>query len=112
MIAIVDYGIGNLHSVRKAVAFVGGEAVVTADATSLAGADKVILPGVGAFKDGMKGLAASGFIPAVKAFAASGRPLLGICLGMQLLFEESQHSSGPGSSPCPRRDQGAPYWLE
>jgi glutamine amidotransferase len=92
MIAIVDYGIGNLHSVRKAVTFAGGDAVVTGDPATLDGAEKVILPGVGAFKDGMEGLAASGFIPAVKAFASSARPVLGICLGMQLLFEESQEA--------------------
>jgi glutamine amidotransferase len=92
MIAIVDYGIGNLHSVSKAVAFVGGEAVVTDDPAVLERSTKIILPGVGAYKDGMEGLAASGFIPAVKAFAASDRPLLGICLGMQLLFEESQEA--------------------
>ncbi len=102
MIAIVDYGVGNLHSVRKAVAFVGGKAVVTDDPAALDRAEKVILPGVGAFKDGMKGLAASGFIPAVKAFAASARPVLGICLGMQLLFEESHeagHHAGLGILP-------------
>ena len=89
MITIVDYGIGNLHSVRKAVEFVGGKAIVTRDPAVLQKADKVILPGVGAFKDGMKGLASSGLIPAVESFVTSGRPLLGICLGMQLLFEQS-----------------------
>jgi glutamine amidotransferase len=92
MITIVDYGIGNLHSVRKAVEFVGGEAIVTGDPALFQKADKVILPGVGAFKDGMRGLASSGFIPAIESFVASGRPLLGICLGMQLLFEQSREA--------------------
>jgi glutamine amidotransferase len=74
MIAVINYGLGNLHSVQKAVANVGGAAVVTDDAQEIMGADKVVLPGVGAFADGM----------------AQGKPLLGICLGMQLLFEESE----------------------
>lgn len=102
MIAIVDYGIGNLHSVRKAVAVVGGDAVVSDDSAALQAADKVILPGVGAFKDGMSGLASSGLIPAIDAFVATGRPLLGICLGMQLLFEQSDeagHHHGLGVLP-------------
>jgi len=92
VIAIVDYGIGNLHSVRKAVEVVGEAALVTSDPADLLKADKVILPGVGAFKDGMSGLVSTGFIPAIKSFVASGRPLLGICLGMQLLFEQSQEA--------------------
>lgn len=92
MIIIVDYGIGNLHSVRKAVEIVGGEATVSSDPAILQEADKVILPGVGAFKDGMSGLVSSGLIPAIKSFVASGRPLLGICLGMQLLFEQSREA--------------------
>lgn len=92
MITIVDYGIGNLHSVRKAVEVVGGAPMVTSDPADLLKADKLILPGVGAFKDGMDGLASSGFIPAIESFVASGRPLLGICLGMQLLFEQGQES--------------------
>ena len=89
MIAIINYGLGNLHSVQKAVAFVGGEAVVTDDPQVILGADKVILPGVGAFADGMKGLASRGLAKTVHEVAALGKPLLGICLGMQLLFEES-----------------------
>jgi glutamine amidotransferase len=89
MIVVVDYGIGNLHSVRKAVEFVGGEVLISAGPRALQQADKVILPGVGAFKDGMQGLMASGLMPAIHSFVASGRPLLGICLGMQLLFEQS-----------------------
>lgn len=90
MIAIVNYGLGNLHSVQKAFAYVGGEAVVTEDAGTILKADKVVLPGVGAFADGMRGLETRGLLPVVKEAAASNIPLLGICLGMQLLFDESE----------------------
>ena len=90
MISIVNYGLGNLHSVQKAAAFVGGDAVVTDDPQVILKSDKLILPGVGAFPDGMKGLESRNLIPVVKEFALSGKPLLGICLGMQLLFEESE----------------------
>ena len=90
MIAIINYGVGNLHSVQKAAAYVGGATVVTDDAQVILGADKVILPGVGAFADGMKGLESRKLAPVVREVAALGKPLLGICLGMQLLFEESE----------------------
>jgi glutamine amidotransferase len=90
MIAIINYGLGNLHSVQKATAYVGGEAVVTDDPDQILKSDKVILPGVGAFADGMKGLASRRLVDVVHEVAALGRPLLGICLGMQLLFEESE----------------------
>ena len=90
MIAIINYGLGNLHSVQKAVAFVGGETVVTDDAQVILGADKVILPGVGAFANGMKGLESRRLVQVVQEVVALGKPLLGICLGMQLLFEESE----------------------
>ena len=87
-IAIVDYGAGNLKSVRKALAYLGLESVVTADAAELNRADGLILPGVGAFPDAMERL--TPLVPALRAFAASGRPYLGICLGMQLLFDRSE----------------------
>lgn len=90
MIAIINYGLGNLHSVHKAVVNVGGEAVVTKDAQKIMDAAKVILPGVGAFADGMRGLESRGLVPVLREVAAMGKPLLGICLGMQLLFEESE----------------------
>ncbi|NIP19137.1 MAG: imidazole glycerol phosphate synthase subunit HisH [Xanthomonadales bacterium] len=89
MIAIVNYGLGNLHSVQKATAHVGGEAVVTEIPQVILNAEKVILPGVGAFADGMRGLRSRGLAEVVQEAAALGKPLLGICLGMQLLFEES-----------------------
>ena len=90
MIAIVNYGLGNLHSVQKAIAHVGGVASVTEDAREIFAADKVILPGVGAFADGMEGLQSRRLDPVMREVVALGKTLLGICLGMQLLFEESE----------------------
>lgn len=90
MIAVVNYGLGNLHSVHKAFVHVGGEAFVTDDPEDILSADKLVLPGVGAFADGVAGLTARGLVSVVKQFAALGRPTLGICLGMQLLFDESE----------------------
>lgn len=94
MIAIVDYGMGNLRSVEKALQKVGQAASVTADPAEIAGADRLILPGVGAFGAAMERLRAPGasgtsLATAVTDFARSGRPFLGICLGMQLLLTES-----------------------
>lgn len=90
MIAVINYGLGNLHSVHKALVHVGGKAEVTENAEKILNADKVVLPGVGAFADGIAGLSARGLVPVIKQAAAAGKPLLGICLGMQLLFEESE----------------------
>ncbi len=90
MLAIVDYGIGNLRSVQKAFERVGAEVLVTADPAALPPASGIVLPGVGAFGDGMAQLRAAGFVPVLEALAAAGKPILGICLGMQLLFEESE----------------------
>ncbi|MCC3377524.1 imidazole glycerol phosphate synthase subunit HisH [Cohnella sp. REN36] len=90
MIAIIDYGMGNLHSVSKAVERLGCEAVVTSSAEEILAADGAILPGVGAFGDAMRNLRETGLDRVVRELAASGKPLLGICLGMQLLFEESE----------------------
>jgi imidazole glycerol-phosphate synthase subunit HisH len=90
MIAIINYGAGNLHSVNKAIEFVGGRAVVSDDPEIILNTEKVILPGVGAFKDGMDGLEKRGLTKVVKQVAQSGVPFLGICLGMQLFFEESE----------------------
>ncbi len=96
-ITIIDYGMGNLHSVTKAVAAVGGEPVVTADRQLIAAAEKVILPGVGAFGDCMANLRRAGLIPVLREVLESGRPFLGICLGLQLLFEGSEEAPGvPG----------------
>lgn len=93
-VVIVDYGLGNLHSVNKAVVMVGGKPLITGDPEAIRSAGKVILPGVGAFGDCMANLSRSGVIPALQEFLASGRPFLGICLGMQVLFETSEE--GPG----------------
>ncbi|REE66405.1 glutamine amidotransferase [Paenibacillus taihuensis] len=90
MIAIIDYGMGNLHSVSKAVERLGFEAFITADAKEIMEADGAILPGVGAFGDAMQNLQNTGLDEVTKFYAASGKPLLGICLGMQLLFSESE----------------------
>ncbi|MBP1157717.1 MULTISPECIES: imidazole glycerol phosphate synthase subunit HisH [unclassified Paenibacillus] len=90
MIAIIDYGMGNLHSVRSAVERLGYSALVTADERELMEAEGAILPGVGAFGDAMEHLRDSKLDEAVVRYAQSGKPLLGICLGMQLLFSKSE----------------------
>ena len=94
MIAIIDYGAGNLHSVKNALDFLNAESIVTGDSETILNADKVILPGVGAFGDAMKCLEKSGLVETVKAVAKSGKPLLGICLGLHLMFEESYETPG------------------
>ena len=90
MIGIVDYNMGNLASVINAFAKIGADATLESDPSKLNQYDKLILPGVGAFGDAMEHLKANGMDEAVTAFAATGKPLLGICLGMQLLFESSE----------------------
>ena len=89
MIAIVDYGVGNLFSLCSSFAAVGADAVITADPAVIREADKIILPGVGAFGDAAEKLRMSGLGEVVREEALAGKPLLGICLGMQLLFEKS-----------------------
>ena len=89
MVAIVDYGVGNLFSLECSLNAIGAEVVITADPEVLKKADQVLLPGVGAFEDAAKKLRSSGLDAVIKDLAASGKPLLGICLGMQMLFEES-----------------------
>ncbi len=89
MVAIVDYGVGNLFSLKSSFGAIGAEAVVTGDPAVLRSADKIILPGVGAFEDAAKKLRESGLDAVLKQLAAEGKPLMGICLGMQLLFEKS-----------------------
>jgi len=89
MIAIIDYGMGNLRSVQKALEKVGADARVTQKTEDIRGADKIVLPGVGAMRPAMEKLDALGLIPAVKQAIGAGKPFLGICLGLQLLFEKS-----------------------
>ena len=94
MIAIIDYGVGNLFSVEKAVAALGADVQVTSNVETIEAADKIILPGVGAFGDCMKNLEATGLIPTIKQLVADGRPMLGICVGLQILFDGSEESPG------------------
>jgi glutamine amidotransferase len=89
MIAIIDYGMGNLRSVQKGFEKIGAEAIVTADPQVVLQADKVVLPGVGAFRDCMHNLEQAGFVEPILRVIAEGRPFLGICVGMQLLFTDS-----------------------
>ncbi len=94
MIAVIDYGAGNLHSVKNALDHIGAESIITGNADEILAADAVILPGVGAFGDCMASLSKNGLVDTVKTAAKSGKPFLGICLGLQLLFEESEESPG------------------
>ena len=89
MVGIIDYGVGNLFSLRSSFAAIGAQAFVSGDPVELAKADRLVLPGVGAFGDAAAKLRSSGLDGFVKEQAAAGKPLLGICLGMQLLFEKS-----------------------
>ena len=89
MIAIIDYGMGNLRSVQKGFEKIGADAVVTADPRVVLEADKIVLPGVGAFRDCMHNLEQAGFVEPILKVIADGRPFLGICVGMQLLFSDS-----------------------
>jgi glutamine amidotransferase len=96
-VAIIDYGVGNLRSVEKAFAATGCEAVVSADESELRAAERLVLPGVGAFAACMKAITERGFDRLVRERAEAGTPLLGVCVGMQLLFEESEEfGSTPG----------------
>lgn len=96
MICIIDYGVGNLFSLKSSLAQLGQDTVVTADPDTIRKADRLILPGVGAFGDAMDKLVATGLVPVIRA-EAEKKPLLGICLGMQLLFERSyEYGEHPG----------------
>ena len=91
MICIIDYGVGNLFSLKSSLAHLGLDAAVSADPADIRAADRLILPGVGAFGDAMDKLSGTGLVPVIREQAAQ-KPLLGICLGMQLLFEKSYTS--------------------
>ncbi|MDE6469410.1 MAG: imidazole glycerol phosphate synthase subunit HisH [Eubacterium sp.] len=94
MVAIIDYGAGNLSSVKKALDYLGAESEITQDKDKIMSASHVILPGVGSFGDAMASMAERGLVDTVKKAARSGKPFLGICLGLQLLFESSEESEG------------------
>ena len=94
MIAIIDYDAGNIKSVEKALLLLGQEAVVTGDKDTILAADKVVLPGVGAFGDAMGNLRRTGLDNVIRKVAEKGTPFLGICLGLQLLFERSDEAPG------------------
>ena len=94
MVAIIDYGAGNLHSVKNALDYLGAQSEITGDAQKILTADHVILPGVGSFGDAMDCLNKSNLTEVVKKAADGSRPFLGICLGLHLLFEKSEESPG------------------
>src|SRR5690349_18858400 len=103
-LTVIDYGVGNLFSVRRSFEHCGATVEVTADADAILAARRVVLPGVGAFPDGMKMLAAAGLDRTVLAIAAKGTPLLAVCLGMQMLFDESEEfGRTPGLGLIPGR---------
>ena len=96
MIAVIDYGAGNLRSIRRALEAAGAEVTVTSDAAEIAAADAVVLPGVGAAAHAMDRLDELGLIGPIRDAAESGRPLMGICLGMQLLFDHQEEGDSQG----------------
>tara|TARA_B100001059_G_scaffold234202_1_gene276103 strand:+ start:1356 stop:1994 length:639 start_codon:yes stop_codon:yes gene_type:complete len=89
-VVVIDYGMGNLKSVQRGLEQVGATVIVTSDPVVIANADRLVLPGVGAFEDGMKGLRGAGVLGAINDFVKSGNELLGICLGMQMLLDQSE----------------------
>ena len=102
MIAIIDYGVGNLFSLESSFAAIGAEVTVTSDPAVLKAADKLLLPGVGAFGDAAEKLRSTGLDAVIKELTAAGKPLLGICLGMQLLFDKSlEYGEHPGLGLIP-----------
>jgi imidazole glycerol-phosphate synthase subunit HisH len=107
-IAVLDYGMGNLHSVSRAIARVGGRAEVTREPTEVAGADALVIPGVGAFGACIRALAERDLDRAIHDFVGTGRPVFGVCLGMQVLFKESDEDPEEGLSIVPGRSRKLP----
>ena len=118
MIAIIDYDAGNIKSVEKALLFLGQDAVITSDRDMIMSSDKVILPGVGAFGDAMSRIKSCGLDKVIYDFVETGKPFLGICLGLQLLFKESEESPGATGlglldgkiTKLPERDETGNYY--
>ena len=115
MIAIIDYGVGNLFSLVSSFKAIGADAVITKDVDTIRSADKIILPGVGAFEDAAKKLRDSGLDKIVMEETAKGKPLMGICLGMQLLFKHSYEygcHEGLGLIDAKKLVDGAPVAIK
>ncbi|MFI8705651.1 imidazole glycerol phosphate synthase subunit HisH [Bacillus sp. NPDC077411] len=114
MIAIVDYGMGNIRSVEQALRHIGAAYIVTDEAEEIVNSNGIILPGVGAFPRAMRSLEEKGLVSVLQKVAYAGKPLLGICLGMQLLFEESEEierTKGLGLLPGRVRKLNVPYKI-
>jgi glutamine amidotransferase len=107
-IAVLDYGMGNLHSVSRAIATVGGNAGLTRDPEQVADADALVIPGVGAFGACVRALTERGLDRAIHDFVGTGRPVFGVCLGMQVLFKESDEDPEEGLSIVPGRSRKLP----
>jgi glutamine amidotransferase len=107
-IAVLDYGSGNLHSVSRALAAVGGDPVVTADADDVRRADALVIPGVGHFGQCVGALRDAGLDRAALDFVATGRPVVGVCVGMQVLFDGSEEAAEPGLAVLPGRVRRLP----
>jgi len=107
-IAVLDYGSGNLHSVSRALAAVGGDPVVTADADDVRRADALVIPGVGHFGQCVGALRDAGLDRAALDFLATGRPVVGVCVGMQVLFDGSEEAAEPGLAVLPGRVRRLP----
>jgi glutamine amidotransferase len=110
VIVIVDYGMGNLRSVQKALERIGQTAVVSDKPESVAAADRLVVPGVGAFGDAMAALKARGLVEPIRDFCQRGRALLGICLGLQILFDESEERA-VGAEACPGSARAEPRYA-
>jgi imidazole glycerol-phosphate synthase subunit HisH len=111
-IAVLDYGMGNLHSVARAIAHVGGRAVVTDDAEAIASAHALVIPGVGRFGACMRALTERGLDRTLRDVVASGRPVFGVCLGMQVLLEASDEDPEPGLAIVPGRSRRLPVAVK
>ncbi len=108
-VTVIDYGMGNLLSVRRALEYLGAEVRLSSDAAEMEDADCLVLPGVGAFGEGYRELRRLGLIDAIRAYATTGRPVLGICLGAQLLLDESdEFGRHPGLGLIPGRVEAIP----